>query len=106
MVSKYSKKEKFVMHELRRIHCKWPARKPAIVNNRIARGKYKCQKCGDIVGYKDFDIDHIKPVISVNRGFVDWNEYIERLFAETDGYQLLCKPCHKKKTFEEENPNR
>jgi hypothetical protein len=39
-------------------------------------------------------MDHIVPVVDPIRGFVDWDEYIDRLFVEMDGYRCLCKQCH------------
>lgn len=106
MKSKYSAEQKWIMHELRRIHSKWPPRKKVYVDARVSRGQYKCAHCGHIFRPKEIDVDHIKPAISVDRGFVDWNEYIERLFPDESGYQVLCKECHKIKTHKEENPFR
>lgn len=45
--------------------------------------------------------DHINSVVEVGVGFVDWNTYIERLFCDTDGYQILCDECHKEKSIKE-----
>jgi hypothetical protein len=38
--------------------------------------------------------DHINPVIDPTVGFVSWDSVIERMFCETDGFQILCKTCH------------
>jgi hypothetical protein len=46
-------------------------------------------------------IDHISPVVDPEVGFKGWDEYIERMFCEVDGYQLLCPDCHDKKTSDE-----
>jgi hypothetical protein len=46
-------------------------------------------------------VDHIDPVVSVEHGFEGWNVYIERMFCEADGYQVLCKTCHSIKTANE-----
>ena len=43
-------------------------------------------------------VDHIDPVVDPKVGFVDWTTYIERMFVEEDGLQILCKECHDKKT--------
>lgn len=106
MVSKYTDEQKWLIHELRRLHSKWGPRKITYVAARVERGKYKCAHCGGIFGPKFIDLDHIKPVISVQDGFIDWNTYIDRLFVSKDGYQVLCKTCHKQKTHVEENPYR
>lgn len=107
MASKiYDEKTKWLMHEIRRLHSKWKPRKNVKVNARISRGKYKCLKCEGIYGPREIDLDHIEPVISVEEGFIDWNTYINRLFVDEEGYQVLCKSCHKQKTHEEENKKR
>jgi len=45
--------------------------------------------------------DHVYPVIDPARGFVDWNEYIKRLFCPESGFQIICKECHDDKTKRE-----
>lgn len=45
--------------------------------------------------------DHKTPVVDPNVGFVDWNTFIERLFCEEEGFQILCWECHTKVTKEE-----
>jgi len=52
--------------------------------------------------------DHVSPVVPID-GFTgekhldyNWNELIQRLYCEADGFQALCKECHKEfKTKEE-----
>jgi hypothetical protein len=51
--------------------------------------------------------DHIEPVVPIG-GFTgetylgyNWNELIKRLYCEADGFQALCKECHKLKTADE-----
>jgi len=100
-VSKYDEKTKWLLHEFRRLHSKWPERHITYTAARVDRGKYKCAHCGGIFGPKFIDLDHIQPVISVADGFVDWNTYIARLFVDKHSYQVLCKECHKKKSISE-----
>lgn len=45
-------------------------------------------------------MDHIEPVVPES-GWDSWDGYIERLFCNEDGYQVICKSCHKKKTASE-----
>lgn len=94
------------MHELRRAHTKWPPRRAAKNATRVSRGVYVCDKCKGKFGPKQIDMDHTVPVIDPVEGFVDLQTYIDRLFLDESGYQVLCKECHKKKTHEEENPIR
>ena len=62
---------------------------------------YLCNECGEEFPAKEVVADHIEPVVDPDVGFVDWDTFIERLYVETDGFQCLCKPCHKVKTDEE-----
>ena len=68
-----------------------------------------CNHCGRCFPIKDIQVDHIIPVIPVNRKIKDWNEYIERLFCPVENLQCLCKDCHLIKTNSEylqKNENR
>lgn len=46
------------------------------------------------------EADHVIEVIDVKKGFCDWNTYIERLWCSAEGYNMLCRECHEKKTKE------
>ena len=49
----------------------------------------------------NLDVDHINPVVTIWKD-INWHEVIEKLLDENpDNYQLLCKPCHKNITREE-----
>lgn len=94
------KERSIIIALLRRASLRWLARFEVIKESRVDRGKYMCVKCKQQVGSRDFHIDHKKPVIPVT-GFDDWNGFIERLFCNKTGLQLLCKPCHKLKSNKE-----
>lgn len=70
----------------------------------LERGVYKCvgyKKRWHKVRWKDgIFVDHIEPVIGPD-GFETWDLVIERMFVETDGLQVLCLDCHKRKTADE-----
>jgi 5-methylcytosine-specific restriction endonuclease McrA len=101
VVKKKSKLSTWLTPKLRRISYQWKARKDAKTAARISRGKYECNMCSEIHGPKEICLDHIVPVVDPNKGFTDWNDYIEKLFCNEDGFQVLCKPCHDVKTQEE-----
>jgi len=61
---------------------------------------YKCATCPAITTRKECQIDHLIPVTPL-RGWDDWNGFIERMFCDTSNLQVLCKPCHRTKTLEE-----
>jgi 5-methylcytosine-specific restriction endonuclease McrA len=75
----------------------------------VRRGIYHCAGCDQDVPVsikiegkriKNVSVDHINPVVDVG-GFVDWNEFISRLYCELDNLQLLCKQCHDLKSKNE-----
>ena len=65
--------------------------------------QYLCNVCKSWVGSTKVEVDHIVPVVEVNeKGFVDWNIFVERLFCGPENLQVICDPCHDKKTHEEQ----
>ena len=98
-------RDDWIRKAIRRLSSKWPPRYAAKVDRRIERGKYRCDKCKEIFRDKEIQIDHIEPVVAVT-GFVDWNHYINRLFCEESGFQILCLSCHKEKTLAENETRR
>ncbi len=94
--------EHYLKQKLRRISYQWPPRKAAIVKGRVSRGKYRCSSCqGDNFGPKEIQLDHTIPVIDPHEGFTTWDNYINRLFCDVDGFSIMCIECHKIKTFRE-----
>jgi 5-methylcytosine-specific restriction endonuclease McrA len=61
----------------------------------------KCAGCSSLVPETTSAVDHIVPVIDPHVGFVSWDDFIERLHCEQEGFQVLCKPCHDEKTKKE-----
>lgn len=62
---------------------------------------YVCRTCEGEYPAKEVNVDHIKPVVDPEVGFVDWNTYVENMFCSKDNLQVLCKTCHNLKTQEE-----
>src|ERR1035437_3132910 len=60
--------------------------------------QYRCNVCGQWVGSTKCAVDHISPVIDVQIGFVDWNQFVDRLFCKSENLQVICDTCHKTKT--------
>jgi hypothetical protein len=58
----------------------------------------QCEVCLSWVGSTKIVIDHKEPVISVNKGFVDWNTFVARLWCSIDNLQRICSTCHDLKT--------
>lgn len=64
--------------------------------------QYQCFVCKSWVGSTKVEVDHIIPVIETNeKGFVDWNLFVERLFCGPENLQVICDPCHDVKTQRE-----
>lgn len=89
----------FLIQGLRRLSYRWPIRSQIKTRARIARGQYKCEICGAVVGPTEIRIDHIESVISLDKGFENWDTYIKRLFCSPDNLQAICLGCNKEKTF-------
>lgn len=106
----------FIVSTLRGASWKWGPRNDVKKKAWVKRGVYKC------AGYKrrghqvpgtlpppegkkrrinNALVDHIEPVVDPEKGFEDWTTYIERMFCETDGLQVLCHECHTRKTADE-----
>ena len=62
--------------------------------------EYQCNKCKNWFPDKKINVDHIHPAGSLNCAN-DLPEFVERLFVEAEGLQLLCSNCHDKKTAKE-----
>lgn len=60
--------------------------------------QYRCSVCGEWTKSTAVSVDHIAPVIDVQDGFVDWNEFVLRLFCSSTNLQVICDPCHNAKT--------
>lgn len=89
----------FVTQTLRRATYRWPYKNMAKNSQRLERGLYQCQDCKGTFGPKDINLDHIAPVIDVQKGFTTWDDFISRLFVKTDGFQVLCTNiCHASKS--------
>ena len=93
----------FVRGNLRKASMKWAPINQVKSAARVRRGVYKCDGCGaegpasvriDGKKYNNAVVDHIKPIIDPEQGFVSWDEFINKLFCEKEEVQLLCHKCH------------
>lgn len=91
----------WIKNALRRASYKFPSRNTCKINARVARNQYRCNLCQGLFSNREVQLDHVEPVISVETGWVSWDEYIARLFPDIDGWQLLCVECHQAKSIEE-----
>jgi len=101
----------FAISALRAAFKRYPGKWKALTNGKSGKmvnklsGRlaehYKCAGCGEYFVAKQVQVDHKEPVVDTVHGFEDWWTYIVRLYCDSPNLQLLCKPCHKKKTNEE-----
>lgn len=78
----------------------WKPRKDALKNQLTYRANYVCQSCSRVYHKSNTFVDHITPVVP-DQGWDNWDGYMERLYCDKEGYQVLCKVCHTKKTADE-----
>ena len=71
-----------------------------IVTGQRHRYEYECANCKCWSTDKHVEVDHIEPAGSLKE-YDDLPAFVERLFCEPEGLQVLCKPCHKAKTKRE-----
>ena len=93
----------FIRSLLRRGSMRWRPIYETLVEARVERGVYLCSECKNHVPasikvngkrLKGVHVDHVIPVVSDEEGFVDWQEFITRLFCEKDNLRVLCINCH------------
>ncbi|NDC23329.1 MAG: hypothetical protein EBZ49_04285 [Proteobacteria bacterium] len=103
-IEKY--KFQFIKNTLRRASYRWPWRSVATKRAWLEWGKYKCENCKKVIAAKEKQLDHKLPVVDLKKGFQGWDEYCERLFVGSEGFQVLCLSCHAEKTNNENEKRR
>lgn len=91
----------FAIGVLRRGSYKWPPRWKVLKAASVGRNQYRCNICKGIYPRKKVQLDHITPVIHPTRGWINFDDYINRLYVMEDGFQVLCKNCHSLKSGKE-----
>ena len=100
----------FIKSALRSASQRWPPRYSVLSKAKLGKrinpktGRlaehYLCTACKEAFPAKDVQVNHKTPVVPVT-GFDDWNGVISRLFCEENGLEVLCIPCHKEVTKQE-----
>lgn len=100
----------FVKNQLRGASWKWFPISETFKKARVTKGVYRCNGCGCNVPVtivvnrkriKNVIVDHIDPVISPDKGFTTWDDFINRLFCEENNLQVLCGQCADEKGLKE-----
>jgi hypothetical protein len=94
---------------------RWPQKYEAVktayvrdgINPRTGRKckLHRCAHCEGLFPQNGVQADHIIPVVGPE-GFQSWDVYIERLYCEASGFQILCKNCHQVVTKKEQEERR
>lgn len=91
--------KRFLVPKLRSASYRWKFRSDAIKAARKSRGIYTCNICKCDMKNGEFLADHKDPVVPfAGWNGKDWTQYIERMFCDSKGFQIICKPCHDVKT--------
>lgn len=77
--------------------CKQNARRAYKGPNKRQKFEYQCKYCEQWFPEKRVNVDHIIPAGTL-RTAADLPGFVERLFCEIDGLQVLCSNCHDEKT--------
>ena len=96
-----SRYKSFICSALRSASNRWSPKYSCKKNARVSRNVYLCSSCNKTVGSNSIRVDHINPVVDPIKGFCGWDQYIARLFVESDGFRAICETCHSQKTNEE-----
>jgi 5-methylcytosine-specific restriction endonuclease McrA len=65
--------------------------------NKRQKYEYQCNVCKNWFIERKINVDHITPAGSLNSS-KDLPGFVDRLFCEVTGLQVLCEKCHDKKT--------
>jgi len=108
-----SKFKGFIIGLLRRGSMRWKPAQEAInevkeiyyieskKGKKLRRVKFRCNICKQFYSRKEIQLDHIEPVVNTKTGWESWDSYINRMFTNKSGYQVLCKGCHLEKSKSE-----
>lgn len=100
----------FIKGGLRSISQRWPPKyrvlakayvgtKTNAATGRMAK-HFLCNSCSGHFPQKLVEVNHVVAVIPPS-GFDSWDGVIRRMFCEEIDLEVLCKPCHKSITQQE-----
>lgn len=92
--------DKYLRRYLRQIWGWSPERRAALNRaryTRVPKDLWKCEKCGtEGLGAKERDVNHINPCETIDGHFDGYGPLISRMLdVEADMLEVICKPCHK-----------
>lgn len=68
----------------------------------------QCSECKKMEAKSNVQVDHKDPLIPIDSSLeqMTWDEVVNRLWCEEKNLKIMCKPCHKSKTKEENKKRR
>lgn len=98
----------FIRSGLRAKWSRWPPKYAVLAaakrdhdgKNPRQKYEYRCSECKKHYPQKEVSVDHIDPVGTL-RCFDDLPVFCQRLFVGVEKLQVLCKVCHDRKTYAE-----
>ena len=75
--------------------CRKLAKRKRVVSGKKCIYDYKCARCLNYFPIDQIEVHHIVPVGRLSCA-EELPGYVERLFCEVEGLQVLCLECHKK----------
>lgn len=98
----------WILSNARRLTLRWRPRNEALARSRrIYKGsdkrikwEYQCQICAEWVIRKEIEVDHIVPCGGI-KCLADIPRWYTNALCEIDGFEVLCKSCHRLKTNKE-----
>lgn len=99
-----------IVNALRKVFLYSDARRTILANSVVPDSDgvkyYRCAITKKLFPKDAVKVDHILPVVCPEKGFTDWNSYIERLFCPVEGLQVISKKAHDAKTKGENKTRR
>jgi hypothetical protein len=94
----------FIRSALRRASVRWApkseclkaARKPYKGTNRRRKWQYQCASCKEWHKGSDVRVHHLVECGTL-KAYSDLPAFVERLFCERAGFEVLCTACHGEK---------
>lgn len=68
-------------------------------SGRLAK-HYECAACHCLFPAAKVEVNHTEPVVPIT-GFDSWDGVIRRMFCDSQHLEVVCKPCHKEITKQE-----
>lgn len=97
ILSALRKATKFWKPKMQKLH---EGRRPNESENKRLKWENNCEQCNKWFPESEIEVDHRVPCGGIN-GIDKVVPWITKAFVEVEGFQRLCKGCHKIKTLQE-----